>query len=155
VTIAPTVAGALSGRSTSSANPKFSPSTQPYCRIAVRKTSRFWAEACTVGIVRVRAQEAHPRHRAIWAAHQERLTADNAESCKAKADACQVRDHAAPAQAVVQGRYWTHCVTWAASAGGLLSPRASAVLTLICMTNLVGPSTGRSAGLAPRKMRST
>jgi hypothetical protein len=34
--------------------------------------------------VRFRAQEADPRHRAIWAAHQERLTADNAESCKAK-----------------------------------------------------------------------
>ena len=40
-------------------------------------------------------------------------------------------------------------------AGGMGRPRALAVLRLILSRNVVGCSTGISAGFAPRKMRST
>src|SRR5262245_51963885 len=69
----------------------------------------------------------HLRSAWNWAAHQERLTADNAKSCNGEANACHVRDQAAPAQAAVQGRYWTHCVTRAATSGGMVRPRVWAV----------------------------
>src|SRR5205807_1284004 len=39
--------------------------------------------------------------------------------------------------------------------GGTSKPSALAVLRLMMVSYLVGASTGRSAGLAPRKMRST
>ena len=39
--------------------------------------------------------------------------------------------------------------------GGIVRPRAFAVLRLITSSNLVGSCTGRSAGLAPLRMRST
>ncbi len=42
----------------------------------------------------------------------------------------------------------------AATAGGTSRPRAFAVLTLMIKRNLVGCSTGRSAGLAPRNILS-
>jgi hypothetical protein len=38
--------------------------------------------------------------------------------------------------------------------GGIVRPRALAVLRLIVNSNLVGSSTGRSAGFAPLRMRS-
>src|SRR5215470_13672083 len=38
---------------------------------------------------------------------------------------------------------------------GIVSPRVLAVLRLMTSSNLVGCSTGRSAGLAPLRMRST
>ena len=43
----------------------------------------------------------------------------------------------------------------AISVGGRLRPSARAVLRLMMNSNLVGACTGRSAGLAPFKMRST
>ena len=43
----------------------------------------------------------------------------------------------------------------ARSVGGTVRPSAFAVLRLMTSSNLVGCSTGRSAGLAPFKMRST
>jgi hypothetical protein len=46
-------------------------------------------------------------------------------------------------------------VAWKRSAGGMVRPRASAVLRLRTSSNPVGCSTGRSAGLVPFKIRST
>ena len=43
----------------------------------------------------------------------------------------------------------------ASSVGGMSRPRPFAVLRLITNSNLVGCSTGRSAGLAPRRILST
>jgi hypothetical protein len=41
------------------------------------------------------------------------------------------------------------------SDGGTISPRAFAARTLTASSNLIGASTGRSAGLAPLRIRST
>src|SRR5262245_41759035 len=52
----------------------------------------------------------------------------------------------------------THSITSSAatsSPGGTVTPSAFAVLRLTTVSNLVGACTGRSAGLAPRRMRST
>ena len=43
----------------------------------------------------------------------------------------------------------------AMSVGGIVSPRALAVFRLKANSNVVGASTGKSAGLAPRKILST
>src|SRR6267142_5255889 len=43
----------------------------------------------------------------------------------------------------------------ASSVGGTVSPRALAVLRLMTSSNFVGCTTGRSAGLAPFRIRST
>ena len=43
----------------------------------------------------------------------------------------------------------------ASSVGGMVSPSALAVVRLIAVSNLVGACTGRSAGFAPRRIRST
>jgi hypothetical protein len=51
-----------------------------------------------------------------------------------------------------------HSITSSARAskvGGTSSPSALAVLRLMTSSNLVGASTGKSAGFAPRSMRST
>jgi hypothetical protein len=51
-----------------------------------------------------------------------------------------------------------HSITSSArarSVGGIVRPRARAVLRLMTSSNLVGSCTGRSAGLAPLRMRST
>src|SRR5262249_60093121 len=51
-----------------------------------------------------------------------------------------------------------HSITSSAPASSILGmtmPRAFAVLRLITSSNLVGACTGRSAGLAPRRMRLT
>src|SRR5262245_54940458 len=51
-----------------------------------------------------------------------------------------------------------YSITWsvrASSDGGIVRPRAFAVLRLITSSNLVGCSTGRSPGLAPLRIRST
>jgi hypothetical protein len=56
------------------------------------------------------------------------------------------------------GSWWLYSITSSASAsivGGRSRPRAFAVLRLITNSNLVGCSTGRSAGLAPLRIRST
>src|SRR6516165_5965136 len=51
-----------------------------------------------------------------------------------------------------------HSITWSASASmlsGITSPSAFAVFRLITNSNLVGCSTGRSAGLAPLRILAT
>ncbi len=51
-----------------------------------------------------------------------------------------------------------YSITWSArckSDGGMVRPRALAVLRLMTSSNLVGCSTGRSAGLAPLRILST
>src|SRR5262249_8321938 len=51
-----------------------------------------------------------------------------------------------------------YSITWSARAssdGGIVRPRALAVLRLITSSNLVGCSTGRSAGFAPLRILST
>src|SRR5262249_21028413 len=51
-----------------------------------------------------------------------------------------------------------YSITSSASAnieGGMVSPRSVAALSLMTSSNLVGVCTGRSAGLAPLRMRST
>src|SRR5262249_3717474 len=48
-----------------------------------------------------------------------------------------------------------HSITWSARSStdwGIVSPSAFAVLRLITSSNFVGCSTGRSAGLAPRRI---
>jgi hypothetical protein len=51
--------------------------------------------------------------------------------------------------------YWITSSARASTEGGIVRPRAFAVLTLITNSNLVGCSTGRSAGFAPLKSLST
>jgi len=51
-----------------------------------------------------------------------------------------------------------HSITWSArssSARGMVRPSALAALRLMISSNLIGCSTGRSAGLAPFKILST
>src|SRR6267378_7839123 len=51
-----------------------------------------------------------------------------------------------------------YSITWSArprTDGGIVRPSAFAVLRLMTNSNLVGCSTGRSAGLAPFRIRST
>jgi hypothetical protein len=60
-----------------------------------------------------------------------------------------------PAALVEHARY---SITWSArpsSDGGIVSPSAFAVLRLITSSNLVGCSTGRSAGFVPLRILST
>jgi hypothetical protein len=55
----------------------------------------------------------------------------------------------------VSTRYW---ITWSARSNtdcGIFRPSAFAVLRLMTSSNLVGCSTGRSAGLAPLRILST
>src|SRR5262249_52661314 len=52
-------------------------------------------------------------------------------------------------------RHWITSSARASTAGGMVRPRAFAVLRLITSSNFVGCSTGRSAGLAPFKTLST
>ena len=66
--------------------------------------------------------------------------------------AAEQRDEVAPFHQLV------HSITSSARAssdGGMSRPSDFAVLRLITSSNLVGASTGRSAGFAPRSMRST
>ena len=63
---------------------------------------------------------------------------------------------AAPATCV--HRIWSYSITSSARAsrvGGIVSPSALAVFRLMTSSNLVGCSTGRSAGFAPRRILST
>jgi hypothetical protein len=50
---------------------------------------------------------------------------------------------------------WITSSAWKSSVGGMVRPSACAVLRLMTSSNLVGCSTGRSAGLAPLKILST
>ena len=62
------------------------------------------------------------------------------------------------AAAGVQFPWSGHSMIWSArssSDGGIVRPRALAVLTLIISSNLAGRSTGRSDGLAPLRILST
>src|SRR4051812_41980023 len=51
--------------------------------------------------------------------------------------------------------YWMTCVAWSRMCWGMVRPRACAVLRLMTKSNSRGCSTGRSAGLAPSRMRPT
>src|SRR5262245_24408615 len=51
--------------------------------------------------------------------------------------------------------YWMTSSARASSDGGMVRPSALAVLRLMTSSNLVGCSTGRSAGLAPLRILST
>src|SRR5262245_58330738 len=51
--------------------------------------------------------------------------------------------------------HWTISSARASTAGGMVRPRAFAVLRLMTSSNLVGFATGRSAGLVPLKILST
>ena len=51
--------------------------------------------------------------------------------------------------------YWITSSARASSAGGIVRPSALAVLRLMTKSNLLGCSTGRSAGLAPLRILST
>jgi hypothetical protein len=51
--------------------------------------------------------------------------------------------------------YWITSVACVSTDGGMVSPSACAVLRLMTSSNVVGCSTGRSAGLAPLRILST
>ena len=51
--------------------------------------------------------------------------------------------------------YWITLSAWKRSVGGMVRPSALAVLRLITSSNLIGRSTGRSAGFAPFRILST
>src|ERR1044071_3072997 len=62
------------------------------------------------------------------------------------------------AKSKIEHRKLSHRITLSAlisTTGGTATPRARAVLRLIINSNLVGCSTGRSAGLAPFRIFST
>src|SRR5262245_65903136 len=69
--------------------------------------------------------------------------ADHANVCRAG-----VSPPVSPAQRITSS-------AWMRRVGGIVRPSVSAVFRLIIRSNCVGRSTGRSAGLAPRRMRST
>ena len=50
--------------------------------------------------------------------------------------------------------YWITSSAWKRSVGGIVSPSALAVLRLMISEYFIGCCTGRSAGLAPLRMRS-
>src|SRR5262249_32977834 len=89
------------------------------------------------------AQQPDDRHRALLRARRERP-----RGCSA----AEQRDEMAPLH------FRAHSITSSARAstiGGISRPIAFAVLTLITSVNLVGRSIGKSAALAPLRMRST
>ena len=51
--------------------------------------------------------------------------------------------------------HWSTSFAWNKMVGGMVRPRALAVLRLMTRSNVVGCSTGRSAGLAPFRILST
>ena len=51
--------------------------------------------------------------------------------------------------------YWITSSAWKRSAGGIVTPRAFAVLRLMTNSNFTGRSTGRSAGFVPLRILST
>jgi len=53
------------------------------------------------------------------------------------------------------GGYWMTSVACCRTEWGIINPRASAVLRLMTNSNLVGCSTGRSAGFVPLRILST
>jgi hypothetical protein len=64
------------------------------------------------------------------------------------------RTHIAVGASVVAAQRITSSA-WKSTVGGIVRPRALAVLRLMTNSNLVGCSTGRSAGLAPFRILST
>src|SRR5262245_34484952 len=90
------------------------------------------------GIGRTGADEAHDRHRRLLRARRERP-----RSC-----AANQRDELAPPHSITSSAR-------AVTAAGTVRPSARAVTRLITRSNLVGCSTGRSAGLVPRRILST
>jgi len=51
--------------------------------------------------------------------------------------------------------HWSTSSAWKSSVGGIVRPRALAALRLMTSSNLMGRSTGRSAGVAPFRILST
>src|SRR5262252_4464014 len=93
-------------------------------------------KACTIGRRPRAAEESYHRHRWLLRARRERPGRCAAEQC----------DELPP----------SHSITSSASASslsGIWRPSAFAVLRLMASSNLFGNSTGRSAGLAPLRMR--
>src|SRR5215510_13941152 len=65
---------------------------------------------------------------------------------------------ACPSQADASGSWQAYRITssaWKSTGGGMVRPRACAVLRLMTSSNFVGRSTGKSAGLAPLRILST
>ena len=58
-------------------------------------------------------------------------------------------------QSQQRNRYSITSSAWASSVGGIVRPRALAVVRLMMRSNFVGCSTGMSPGFAPRRILST
>jgi len=65
------------------------------------------------------------------------------------------RSHGGPPGFTVSDHYWISSSARPSTDGGIVRPRAVAVLRLMTSSNVVGCSTGRSAGLAPLRILST
>ena len=68
---------------------------------------------------------------------------------------CRASIARATAQTADKGSYSISSSARTSTDGGIVRPRALAVLRLMTNANLVGRSTGRSAGFAPRRILST
>src|SRR5215472_5092013 len=95
-------------------------------------------KVCTIGRPRD-AEESHDRHRRLLRARRERPGGGRA---------ADERDELAPLHSITASAR-------ASSVGGISRPSALAVVRLITRSNLVGCSTGMSAGAVPRKILST
>src|SRR5262249_34944021 len=97
-------------------------------------------ENLTFGVaLREHTQEPDPSHSLAW------LRARRERTC---CHAAEQRDEIAPPHSITSSARPSSC-------GGTVRPSAFAVLMLRAVTNLVAACTGRSAGLVPRRMRST
>src|SRR5262249_36296029 len=85
------------------------------------------------------AEKSDHRHRRLLRARCERPR---------RRRAAEQRDEIAPPHSITSSARPSSC-------GGTVRPSAFAVLMLRAVTNLVAACTGRSAGLVPRRMRST
>ena len=97
------------------------------------------AHTVRVPVRRCAAEEPDHRHRRLLRARRERPR---------RRRAAEQRDELAPPHSITSSAR-------ASSIGGTSRPSALAVLRLITSSNLVGCSTGRSAGFAPRRILST
>src|SRR5262249_20785433 len=84
-------------------------------------------------------QETNNRHRRLLPAHGERPSSHRA---------AEQRDEFASLHSITSSAR-------ASNVGGISRPRAFAVVRLMTRSNLVGCSTGRSPGFAPRRIMST
>ncbi len=82
--------------------------------------------------------------------HRVHSLAIDTETIVVLQDALATSPHTCPPQA-----YLSTSSAWKRSVGGIVRPRAWAVFRLMTNSNFVGCSTGRSAGVAPFRRRST